>query len=123
MKFILFILFITSIFLVSCYNDKEELLYGTNLPCTDSTGVVSYSQKIIPMFQSNCYSCHTGSFPSGNIVMGNYLADKAIAQNGKLYGSVSHSSGFSPMPKGMPKLNSCQLAIIKKWVDAGMPNN
>jgi len=108
----------------SCYYDKEELLYNpNNAPCTDSTGVVSYSQKVLPLLQQFCYSCHTGSFPSGNITMGAYASDKIISQNGKLYGSISHSSGYSPMPQGMPKLYNCQIAVIKKWIDSGMPNN
>jgi len=27
------------------------------------------------------------------------------------------------MPKNAAKLNSCNIAKIKKWVDAGFPNN
>ena len=126
MKFILSALIITCIiFVSSCYYDKEDLLYGGsgNGPCTDSTGVVSYSQKVVPMLQQYCYSCHTGSFPSGGVAMGTYTTDKAIAQNGKLYGTFNYSSGFSPMPKGMPKMSNCQIATIKKWIDGGMLNN
>ena len=52
-----------------------------------------------------------------------YAADKAIGQNGSLYGSISYATGYSPMPKGMSKMTSCQIATIKKWVDSGMPNN
>jgi mono/diheme cytochrome c family protein len=126
MKFIFSMLIICCIvFISSCYYDKEDLLYGNvnSGPCTDTTAIVSYSQKVVPMLQQQCYSCHTGSFPSGGIVMGTYATDKAIGQNGKLYGSVNYSSGFSPMPKGMPKMSNCQIATIKKWIDAGMPNN
>ena len=124
MKIIISSLIITCLIaLNSCFYDKEDLLYGAKIPCTDTTGSVSYSQKLIPILQQNCYGCHTGSFPSGGIVMGSYTADKGIAQYGKLYGSVSHSTGFSPMPKGMPMLNVCQLSTIRKWIDAGMPNN
>ena len=98
------ILLLSLLTVSSCYYDKEELLYGSaNGPCIDSTGVISYSQQIVPIFQQNCYSCHTGSFPSGGILMGTYAADKAIAQNGKLYGSVNHTSGFKAMPTGCPK--------------------
>ncbi|MFN8289332.1 MAG: cytochrome c [Chitinophagaceae bacterium] len=108
----------------SCYYDKEDLLYGTkDAPCTDTAASVSYTQKIVPLFQQYCYSCHSGGFPSGGISMGTYAADKAIGQNGKLYGSVNHSAGYSPMPKGAPKMTSCQVAAIKKWIDTGMPNN
>jgi hypothetical protein len=109
----------------SCYYDKEELLYGgaNNGPCTDTTGAISYVQKVVPILQQYCYSCHTGSFPSGSQIMGTYSADKAMGQNGKLYGTINHSAGFSPMPKGMAKLNNCQIAVIKKWIDTGLLNN
>lgn len=118
-----FVLFTVLLVLNSCYYDKEDLLYGTNAPCTDTATTASYSQKVVPLFTQFCYSCHTGSFPSGGIVMGTYTADKAIALNGKLYGSIMHAAGYSPMPKGMAKMNSCQVQAVKKWIDNGMPNN
>lgn len=123
--FFLLMLMFCTISLTSCYYDKEELLYGNtnNGPCTDTTGTISYSQKIVPMLQQSCYSCHTGSFPSGGILMGTYAADKAIAQNGKLYGTINYTAGFSPMPQGAPKMGNCQIAVIKKWIDSGMLNN
>ena len=114
--------FLNILIISSCYYDKEQLLYG-GAPCTDTTNTASYSQDIVPMLQLYCYSCHTGSFPSGNIIMGTYAADKAIGANGALYGSVNHSSGYSPMPQGAAKLGSCQIAKIKKWIDTGMLNN
>lgn len=126
MKTILSILAVAicAVSLTSCYYDKEELLYGaSNAPCTDTTGVISYAQKVVPMFQQYCYSCHTGNFPSGNIAMGTFATDKAIGQNGKLYGSINHTSGFSAMPQGMAKMSNCQIAVVKKWIDSGMPNN
>ncbi len=120
----LFIFFVTVLFISSCYYDKAELLYGNpNAPCTDTTTNISYNQYVAPLLRQYCYSCHSGSFPSGNIAMGNYAADKALAQNGKLYGSINYSAGFSPMPKGMAKFTNCQIANIKKWIDAGTPNN
>jgi hypothetical protein len=122
-RYILAIALLSSL-ISSCYYDKEELLYGSgNVPCTDTTGTVSYAQKVVPLFQQYCYSCHNSSFPSGNIVMGTFAADKALAQSAKLMGSINHSSGFSPMPQGTPKLDNCQIAIVKKWMDSGMPNN
>ncbi|HEX4875212.1 MAG TPA: hypothetical protein VFV31_00975 [Chitinophagaceae bacterium] len=126
MKIILAILiFISSSILISsCYYDKEELLYGnSNAPCTDTTTFFSYTQKVVPILRQYCYSCHSGSFPSGNQLMGTYTADKTMAQSGKLYGSISHTSGFSAMPKGMAKLSNCQINTVKKWIDAGMLNN
>lgn len=127
MKILFSILITLSVAVVfsSCYYDKEELLYGglNNESCADTAGTASYVQKVVPILQKYCYSCHTGSFPSGNQLMGTYTADKTMGQNGKLYGSINHSAGFSPMPKGMTKLSNCQIIIIKKWIDAGMLNN
>lgn len=108
--------------LVSCYYDKEELLYGTQ-NCSAANGTVSYAQQVQPLLSAQCYGCHSGASPSGSIAMGTYLTDKAIAVNGKLYGSINHASGYKPMPEGAPKMTSCQLAIIKKWIDQGSPDN
>lgn len=125
MKINLYIfIIISSLLISSCYYDKEELLYGnSNAPCNDTSTVFSYTQKVVPILRQYCYSCHSGNFPSGNQLMGNYVADKAMAQSGKLYGTINHASGFSPMPKGMAKLSSCQINTVKKWIDAGMLNN
>ena len=112
------------LFISSCYYDKENLLYGNpNAPCTDTISNISYTQHVVPVLRQYCYNCHSGNFPSGGIIMGAYAADKAIAQNGKLYGSINHSSGYKPMPEGMSKLNSCQILAIRKWIDAGTLNN
>lgn len=61
------LLIVSMIFVSSCYYDKADLLYSGNAgPCTDSSGTVSYAQKVVPLLQQYCYSCHTGNFPSGN---------------------------------------------------------
>ena len=120
------ILLVITLLLNACYYDKADLLYpnstGSGGLC-DTVGIVSYSQKVVPILQTACYGCHTVSNPSGGIAMATYATDKAIAVNGKLYGSINHAVGFSPMPKGAAKFNSCQLATIKKWIDAGALNN
>ena len=119
-----FILAVAVVLFHSCYYDKEELLYrGSSSACSDTVGTISYAQKIVPIFTSQCYYCHTGASPSGGILMGTYASDRAIAQNGKLYGTIAHASGFIALPSGSPQLSPCQIALIKKWIDAGMLNN
>jgi hypothetical protein len=108
----------------SCYYDKEELLYqNSNAPCTDTISNISYSVHVVPLLNQYCYNCHTGNSPSGGIAMGTYATDKTIAQNGKLYGSVIHASGYKAMPEGTSKLTTCQIAAVKQWIDAGLLNN
>lgn len=121
--FYCFVFTLSAAFFASCYYDKAELLYPTAAGNCDTVGVVSYSAKVVPILNTQCYSCHIGASAGGGIVMGTHSTDKAIAVNGKLFGSINHSPGFSPMPKGSPKMNVCDIAIIKKWVNAGSPNN
>jgi hypothetical protein len=125
-RFISAIITISLLFTInSCYYDNEALLYpaSNSTPCTDTTTNISYSKDVVPMLQTQCYGCHNSGFPSGNITMGSYTTDKAVAQSGKLYGVITNASGYSPMPKGSARMNSCQVALIKKWIDNGMLNN
>jgi hypothetical protein len=89
----------------------------------DTTGTISYNAKVVPILTTKCYSCHIGASAGGGIVMGTHATDKATAVNGKLYGTINHAAGYSPMPKGTAKMSTCDIAIIKKWIDAGSPNN
>jgi hypothetical protein len=121
---ILFVAVVITFYASSCYYDNEQYLYGVNqASCSDTAGTISYSQKVAPLLSHFCYSCHAGATPSGGVLMGTYTSDKVYAQNGKLYGSITHSSGYSPMPQGRPALSACQLRIIRKWIDDGIPNN
>ena len=114
--------FVILVFLSSCYRDVEELLYPSAGAC-DTNGV-TYGNTVALLLQSNgCVSCHSGGAPSGNILLDNFTSVRTVALNGKLYGSISHSAGFSPMPQGGNKMNACQINKIKAWIDAGALNN
>jgi hypothetical protein len=103
-----------------CYYDKEEILY----PQSCDTATVTYSASVAPILSASCVNgCHSGASPSGGISLITYADVKTQVNNGKLWGAVSHAAGYSPMPKNSSKLSSCSLAKIKKWIDAGAPNN
>ncbi|MCX6206801.1 MAG: hypothetical protein NTZ19_11180 [Bacteroidetes bacterium] len=120
----LMLIFGTLIFINACYYDKAELLYPSNAGATcDTTGVISYSARVAPILRAQCYSCHSATGGSGNINMSNYANDKIIGLNGKLYGSISHASGYIPMPQGGGLMSSCDQAVIKKWITNGCLNN
>jgi mono/diheme cytochrome c family protein len=103
-----------------CYYDKEEILY----PATAcDTTVVTYSTSVVPILSANCFSCHGGNTPSAAIRLDTYAGVKQQADNGRLFGAVSHDASYSPMPKGGTKLNPCNIAKIRKWIAAGAPNN
>ena len=117
---LLIIIFTVVISNASCYYDKEEILYPQSV-C--DTAHVTFSSSVVPILSSNCYSCHSGSSPSAGIKLDNYTSVKVQVDNGKLWGAVSHLPGYSPMPKNGTKMNTCNLAKIKKWIDAGALNN
>ena len=103
-----------------CYNDKEEVLYPQTV--CDTAGV-TYGVSVAPILSSNCNSCHGGSTPSAGIKLDLYTGVKQQVDNGRLWGAVSHSTAFAPMPKDGNQLNACSLAKIRLWIAAGAPNN
>ncbi len=122
MKSILLILVLYTGFITGCYYDKEDILNPGNGTC-DTNGV-TYNGTVVPLLQaSGCLGCHSGGAPSGNISLATYTNVKAAALNGKLFGAINHSPGFSPMPQGGNKMSSCNISKIKAWIDAGSINN
>jgi hypothetical protein len=93
--------------------------------CSNScdTTNVNFSSVIFPLIQTNCTGCHSGSAAGGQIQLTNYQTISAIALNGKLYGAVSHSTGYSPMPKGGNMLQSCQIDQVRIWIQNGTLND
>jgi hypothetical protein len=111
--------------LQGCYNDKEELVYPDSANC-DTTSNVSYSLNIVPIIQNYCLGCHSNNEHNnsgGNINLEGYSNLMVPVNNGSLLKSIQHQPGASPMPKNSPKLPECKIATIKKWIDAGAPNN
>jgi uncharacterized membrane protein len=92
-------------------------------PC--DTTAFTYSASIQPILALHCNGCHSGSTASGGINYSAYAGIKATVDNGKLWASISHASGVKPMPypQGSQKLDDCDMIRIRKWIEAGAPNN
>jgi cytochrome c5 len=87
-----------------------------------STTSVSFVNDIMPMIKRECWACHQAPANSGGINLENYAQVKKYADNGKLYGSISGTKGFSKMPpNGL--LASADIAKVKNWIDAGATND
>ncbi len=109
--------------LFSCAYEKEEILYP---PGDCNTLLPSYSLMVQPIISANCYSCHNttnSAVSGGGYQLDSYAKLKVFVDNGKLVGVISHTAGFSPMPKNSAKLSDCNINKIKAWVNAGAPNN
>lgn len=116
------IFIICTIAFAGCYYDKEDLLYPQTGAC--DTANSTYTTVVQPALQTyGCIGCHSGSAPSGNILLNTYVNVKTYVQNGKFYGSITHSAGYVAMPQGGNKMNTCTINKIKAWIDSGALNN
>lgn len=82
---------------------------------------VSFSQDIMPIIESNCKSCHSGSSPSGGALLTTYAEIQGHASDGHLVKTITANGAPLMPPSG--KLDDCKITLIKKWVNAGAPNN
>jgi hypothetical protein len=92
-----------------------------NVGHCDTSAIVTYSNFVEPLMSTYCTGCHGQYSPQGGVSLVTYAEVKAIAQSGRLYGSIAHQPGYSPMPKGTNALPSCSVQKIKRWINAGMP--
>ncbi|MEM6630695.1 MAG: hypothetical protein AAF694_13530 [Bacteroidota bacterium] len=113
-----------------CYYDNEEELYpeGTaqnpNEPAAAcDTTEVSFSLAVFPIIQSNCLPCHSASRSSGNVVLEDHGDVLVEVNSGRLMGTITHSPGFSPMPRNANKLPDCEISTVQAWVKQGAENN
>jgi mono/diheme cytochrome c family protein len=91
---------------------------------------VDFVRDVRPIFQANCYACHSGSQPKSQL----RLDQKAAAMKGGASGPViapgnSRDSrlihrvlgmdGAARMPFGRPPLAEKEIAVLKAWIDQG----
>lgn len=91
-----------------------------NMPC--DTVNFTYTATIWPIIQDNCKGCHTGASAGGGVQLVDYATIKASGQSGKLYRTITHDNGVSPMPKNGSILPNCYIIQIRKWIAQGMPS-
>ncbi len=88
----------------------------------DST-LITFAGAVSPLMNSYCKGCHNPASLGGGIDLSSYSTIKIQALNGRLIGSIAHTAGISPMPKGGSKLADCQISQVQKWILAGAQNN
>lgn len=110
-----------------CYYDSVEELYPPSSQGNAcDTAAYTYALTIEPIITDNCNKCHSiksASSLGGNIITEGHANLSVIAKNGKLYGSISHNSQYSAMPKSAAKLTTCEISYIKRWIADGELNN
>ena len=126
MKQILKIVLLLAIaFTAGCYYDSEEKLYPAVASGCDLSNV-TFAASVKPILQASCWSCHSNAQANnsgGGIRIENHADVQTLAKNGKLMGTVKHSSGFQAMPLGGGQISACEISQLQKWIDNGTLNN
>jgi hypothetical protein len=86
---------------------------------------LSYSRDIVPILRDNCYSCHSGSFPSSSISLDTFNTLKYYCVlPGNLFMRMIRQKDARPMPQPpFKKLDDCQINQIGAWINTGAPDN
>jgi hypothetical protein len=108
----------------------EDGALNSNCPETtcDTTGVIGFSSRILPIFQNYCANCHNSTNPRGGVNLDNYTGVKTLADteiNGipVLIGTIRKLNGFTPMPPDGSSVPDCDIRQIEIWIDQGKQNN
>ena len=120
-----------SIFALSgCYYDNQEELHPGSPPC-DTTGAISYSIDIQPIFNRSCGSqnigCHNTNQSSITYGLGTYNeVIFTIDNSGIFLETIKHDPSIESskwMPKGGGMLDNCSIQKIEAWINGGRLNN
>jgi hypothetical protein len=103
----------------SCYYDSEEALFPVvdSLSSKCDTLNISYSGNVAPMINNYCMGCHQIQVP----ILSTYSA--VVSFSDRIYGDIAHKSGYDPMPKNGPILDSCLIKQFSRWINEGKPDN
>lgn len=83
---------------------------------------VSFASTIIPIIETHCKGCHSGTAPSAALSLTTYDQVKAAVNSKFLLDHIQHTNGYSLMPPSAPLL-ACKIAQFRKWIHDGTPNN
>lgn len=87
------------------------------------TTIFTFSGAVNPIIDQHCVGCHNASLSSGGVRLDTYEYIAAIASDGRLIGTITHTDGFPKMPFNGNKLPDCKITQIKKWIDADFQEN
>ncbi|MFO0892515.1 MAG: c-type cytochrome domain-containing protein [Isosphaeraceae bacterium] len=103
---------------------------------TASTGLAAgapapdFATQVAPIFQKYCIGCHNDAEPEGDFSLQSYRSLRKGSPRGPVFkaGRAEESRLFRQLtgaskpimpPKGEPRPNAEEIALIKAWIDAG----
>jgi len=102
-------------------NEGAKNTTGCAAVCDSSS--FAYSGNVKPILQTHCLGCHGGLAEAGGYIpLDTYDGLMEMVNGGFLLPAIEQTGAF-PMPKNGAKISDCKIAIIRKWIEAGAPNN
>jgi hypothetical protein len=126
-KFVFWLLGISVFFLSSC--TKDYVIHQAVEPQdTTLVNTISFSDRIIPLFQTNCIDCHYEGFDVLDLTPANAYnqliekneIDTLSPANSNLY--LRLTSLTNPMPPA-GNISIDSIAVVLKWIEEGCRNN
>lgn len=87
----------------------------------DTINPVTFSGTIWPIIQTSCAGCHSGTSPSGNVLLASYSNVATVASSGLLLNSLN-GTGVPKMPVGS-SFSACRIRQFDIWIKNGFLNN
>ena len=109
----------------------ESAARGEEDKAAPDASAVSYFGDIRPIFQAHCQGCHQPAKPSGEYVMTDFArllkggeSEEPAIVPGKpdisyLMAQLEVIGDEAAMPKGKKPLSGDQVALIRRWIEAG----
>lgn len=107
---------------------SPRLTLGDTLP-----EKVTYDDHIKPIFREHCLSCHNSNDKKSGLALDSYVACIAGGSGGEclIEGDIDSSRLWAltahveqpTMPPNQDKIADPKLALIKRWIEQGMPEN
>ncbi len=109
---------------------QKDIIYkwinqgALNNSCAEcDTTNFTYSGAIAPMMNTFCVGCHNASLTGGGYDFSNYDGVASAVLYERLLGSMQQLPDYSAMPQGGSRLSDCKITQVRKWIEAGAPNN
>lgn len=110
-------------FTSSCYYDNVEELHpklATTDSLGDTTGTITYTNRIKPLMTNYCTSCHYSSGTSFDLTTYDEVSNEIDID---LMDAIQGTNGYELMPKGATSpIKSTYIAVFQKWKDTGKLN-
>jgi cytochrome c len=99
----------------------------------DADNLKLYSEKVVPIFQANCYRCHGGMNHRGGLTMDTKTGMEKGGHDGKVIVPSHPESSLlvklirhegpkddpMDMPPNKPKISDADIATVEQWIKAG----